>query len=423
MALSAFAGALLALSPTLAAFTATVGASSSLTAGVSPTQPNTPMVPFLQLSLAPMADVLFEGRKTVLQANYSPSFIWMPLPEAKNSGDATFLSHNGELSYTHRTTPRFDSTVRLAGTIGSIPLVQLRNPNSVVFGATQGGTTRMDTVTFNGSAGSRYLFSRLWTYAGNISAQLFQTDMGNGSPPADQQVGVTLSSQRTLMTQHSVDYLLSPGNTLGVNGSVGFTRSDQNDLLSSSIALTHKRQLGVVTQLTLSGGIADYSTLPGSITRSEQERTSGTAAVTFTSEASIGPRRARYEISAQWAPGVDLVLGEVRDRVRLLIGGDAPLTEDMTVGVSVQASTSTDARPTNGNNAGGGGQVGGGPIDETLFYVSVPFTYRVNDEWALNWGGIASWTAPHLRLPFELNNPYYAGYVGVGFRVPVYRTR
>lgn len=422
MALSAFAGAMLALSPTLAAFTATVGASSTLTAGASPTQPDTPMVPFLQLSLAPVAEVLFEGRKTLLQASYSPSFAWMPLPETLDSQASTFLSHNGSLSYTHRTTPRLESTVQLAGTFGSIPQAQLRNPNSLVFGASQGGTGRVETVSFSGSAGSRYLFSRLWSYAGNISVRVFQTDMGSSS--AEQQVGVALSPQRTLASQHTVDYLLSPGNTVGVNGSVGVTRSDQNDLLASSLALTHRRQLGVVTQLTLSGGIADFSTLPGSIARSEQDRTSGTAGLTFSSQASIGPRRARYEISAQWSPGVDLVLGETRDRVRLLFGADVPLDEDVSVGVSVQASTATDELPTNGSNApGGGAQVSAGPVDETLLYISVPFTYRINDEWALSWGGIGSWTAPHWRLPFELNNPYYAAYIGVGFRIPVYQTR
>ena len=122
MALGAFAGALLALSPTLAAFTATVGASSTLTAGASPTIPDTPMVPFVQLSLAPVAQVLFEGRKTVLQASYTPSFTWMPL--ALESQGSTFLSHDGLLSYTHRTTPRFQSTVQLGGTYGSVPQFQ-----------------------------------------------------------------------------------------------------------------------------------------------------------------------------------------------------------------------------------------------------------------------------------------------------------
>lgn len=426
MALGAFAGAMLALSPTLAAFTATVGASSTLTAGASPTLPDTPVVPFVQLSLAPVASVLYEGRKADLQATYTPSFTWMPV--ALPSQGTTFLSHNGQLSYAHRSTPRFQSSVQLGATVGSLPQFQLRNPNSLALGATAGGTGRMETLSFSGSAGSRYLFTRRWSYAGTLTAQVFEAD--NGSGAGDQQTNV-LAPQRTVATQQTVDYALSASNTLGVNASAGLTRNGVNDLVTSALTLSHRRQVGVVSELTLTGGIANFSALPGSVANPGQERTSGTALVMFSSEGGIGLRRATYDISLQWAPGVDVVLGQTRDRARLLFNATLPLDANLTAGVSAQVSTATDQLPFDRQNAqdGSAAPVGAtpglqaGPLDETLFYLTFPFTYALNEEWSLNWGGTASFTAPHWRLPFELNNPYYAAFVGVGFRIPVYQTR
>lgn len=379
------------------------------------------MVPFVQLSLAPVAQVLFEGRKTVLQASYTPSFTWMPL--ALESQGTTFLSHDGLLTYTHRTTPRFQSTVQLGGTYGSIPQFQLRNPNSLAVGATQGGTGRLETVSFSGSAGSRYLFTRRWSYAGTLTGQVFEAGDNDGSGAAAQ-AGNALAPQRTIATQQTIDYALSASNTLGVNGGIGITRNGVNDLLASSLTLTHRRQVGVVSQLTLTGGVADFSALPGSVANPGQERTSGTALVMFSSEGGIGLRRAKYDVTLQWAPGVDVVLGQTRDRVRLSFVANLPLDTNLTGGVSAQVSTATDELPSDSQGASAGTTgLPDGPRDETLLFISLPFSYAINEEWSVNWGGTASWTAPHLRLQFELNNPYYAAFVGVGFRIPVYQTR
>lgn len=385
------------------------------------------MVPFVQLSLAPVADVLFEGRKTVLQATYTPSFMWMPL--ALESQGNTFLSHNGSFLYTHRTTPRFTSTMQLGGTIGSVPQFQLRNPNSLAVGATQGGTGRLETTSLNGTVGSRYLFTRRWSYAGTLSGQVFQAgDNAADNTAPDAQTNTALAPQRSLATQQTVDYLLSSSNSVGLNAGIGVTRNGVNDLLATSLTLSHRRQVGDVSQLELTGGIADFSALPGSVANPGQERTSGTALIVFSSEGGIGRRRARYDISLQWAPGVDVVLGQTRDRARLSFVANLPLDTNLTAGVSAQVSTATDQLPADSDNSTGA-QVPNGvgaqpfPRDESLLYVSFPFSYAINEEWSVNWGGTASWTAPHWRLQFELNNPYYAAFIGVGFRIPVYQTR
>jgi hypothetical protein len=402
---------------------AAAGIDGEVAVGRAPVQLTGPEENSLTFTLVPGVGLRLRSVTNTLSLAYTPR-IFQRIPNQLNV-DRPLVLHQLQLNDTWLTRRNMAWTSTAGLSVGELDYTA----SNFYFpaGSSAVRTSVVDIIRAEGQTGFVLDLTRRFRWTADVTAEYttpLDTDETATAPPVTMEgdlsnlVGGTVPESAQVSGRSSFSYALSRNDRLGVNGEVTYQWfPDTGRFLLLSPDLSWERRLGRQSTLALSGGFAYVITLATSDGSDPGDAIGGTGSIQFNSEL----HRARnMRVSTNFGAGVDWffdpIAGTSQPRASVDAGTNIDIGRDWSIGPNAAFYTVLRGYGTTVGAAATGPDAMAPPTavdtqpitpDATQLRLEIPFTYRVTDFVALNFGARGSLRGRSLTQDdFQLGEQY-----------------
>lgn len=403
---------------------AAAGVDGEVAAGRAPVQLTGPEENSLTFTLVPGLGLRLRSVANTLSLSYTPR-IFYRVPNQLNV-DRPLVLHQLQLNDTLLTSRNMAWASTAGVSIGELDYTA----SNLVFapGSSAVRTSVVDIVRAEGQTGFTLELTRRFRWTASVSGEYttpLNVDDTPTAPPVTGEgdnlsnvVGGTVPESAQVSGKSSFSYAVSRNDRLAVNGEVTYQWfPDTGRFLLLSPDLSWERRLSRQSTLALSGGFAYVITLATPDGSDPGDAIGGTGSIQFNSEL----HRARnLRVSTSFGAGVDWffdpIAGTSQPRASVDAGTNIDIGREWSIGPNAAFYSVLRGYGTTVGAAATGpdGMVSPTPVDTqpitpdaTQLRLEIPFTYRVTDFVALNFGARGSLRGRSLTQDdFQLGERY-----------------